>query len=57
LEELNNELQFYKEENHGLAERLQVLSSKHTTQEKQAAPISAMRDVMKVEMLALENSL
>jgi hypothetical protein len=42
LEELNNELQFYKEENHGLAERLQVLSSKHTTQEKQAAPISLL---------------
>jgi chromosome segregation ATPase len=57
LEELSNELTFYKEENHGLAERLQVLSSEHTTLGEQAAQVSAERDAMKVEMLALENSL
>jgi hypothetical protein len=57
LEELSNELMFYKEENHGLAESLQVLSSEHTTLGEQAAQVSAERDAMKVEMLALENSL
>ncbi len=36
LEEPNNEFTFYNEENHGLVERLHVLSSEHTTLEKQA---------------------